>query len=86
MRMILLGFAFVSTIVPASIEAAGAREVRPWCFKGGRGSPGGGLPDCSYSTLEQCRLTIGGGNEGCFRNPALEWDRIEGRRPAPSRR
>jgi hypothetical protein len=87
MRKILFGLAVITATLPASIEIADAqRAPRPWCFQGGRGAPGGGLPVCTYYTLEQCRATIGGGNEGCFRNPALEWDRIEGRRVPPPRR
>ena len=80
MRIALLSLAFVATALTATIEPADA-QPRPWCFRGGEHSPGGGLLVCSYQTLEQCMGTVNGGNEGCVRNPDLAWDRIEGRRP-----
>ena len=86
MRIVLIGLATLTIILPASIELASAQQPRPWCLQAGRGGPGGGLPDCSYHTLQQCRAAIGGGTDGCSQNPALGWDRIEGKRtrPAPS--
>ena len=83
MRTVLIGLATLTMILPASIELASA-QPRPWCLQAGRGGPGGGLPDCSYHTLQQCRGAV---TDGCMQNPALGWDRIEGKRsrqPAPS--
>ena len=84
MAIVLIGFAVVTMSVPASVEPAGAqsRPPRPYCLQGGRGAPGGGIPDCSYYSMEQCRQSIGGGGDGCFPNPAIGWDRSEGRRYA----
>jgi hypothetical protein len=83
MRIALIGFAALTIVLPASIEMAAAQSSpRPWCLQSGRGGPGGGLPDCTYYTLQQCRASMGGGAEGCFQNPALAWDRIEGKRYA----
>jgi len=85
----LIGLAVVTLSLPVTVEPAGAqsRPPRPWCLQSGRGGPGGGIPDCSYYTLEQCRASIGGGGDGCFSNPAIGWDRIEGKRYAqPPRR
>ncbi len=55
MRIVLIGLATLTIILPASIELASAQQPRPWCLQAGRGGPGGGLPDCSYYTLQQCR-------------------------------
>jgi hypothetical protein len=87
MRIALIGFAALAIVLPAVLETAEAQSPpKPWCLQSGRGGPGGGLPDCTYYTLQQCRASIGGGAEGCFQNPALAWDRIEGKRYAqPSR-
>jgi hypothetical protein len=82
MRIALTGLA-VLTLVPVTVEVAEAqRQPRPWCLQTGRGGPGGGIPDCSYHTQQQCLQSIGGGGDGCFVNPALGWDRIEGKRYA----
>jgi hypothetical protein len=85
MRIVLIGLAVLSTILLASIEAASASQ-RPWCLQAGRGGPGGGLLDCTYATLQQCLASRGGGGDGCVENPAIGWDRIEGKRsPQPTR-
>lgn len=78
----LIGFAVFTLSVPATVAPAGAQShpPRPWCLQAGRGGPGGGLPDCTYYTQQQCLASIGGGGDGCFPNPAIGWDRIEGKR------
>ena len=84
MRIVLIGLATLTIVLPVTVELAHAqRDPRPWCLQAGRGGPGGGLPDCSYYTLQQCRAAIGGGGDGCSQNPALGWDRIEGKRSRP---
>jgi len=87
MRIPLIGFAFLAIVLPAGVETAAAQSPpKPWCLQAGRGGPGGGLLDCTYYTLQQCRASMGGGTDGCSQNPALAWDRIEGKRYAqPSR-
>ncbi len=82
MRLALIGFVALSVLVPIGTEVADAAS-RPYCMQSGRGGPGGGIPDCSYHTFEQCLASRGGGTDGCFANPALMWDRIEGKRPSP---
>jgi Protein of unknown function (DUF3551) len=87
MRIVLIGLATLTIALPIATDLAYAqREPRPWCLQAGRGGPGGGLLDCTYHTLQQCRAAMGGGTDGCTQNPALAWDRIEGKRsrPAPS--
>ena len=83
MRIALIGFAVLATVLPAGIEMAEAQSPpNPWCLQAGRGGPGGGLLDCTYHTLQQCLGAVGGGTDGCTQNPALAWDRIEGQRYA----
>ena len=83
---VLISFA-VLTVMSATTEMAEAQSPpKPWCLQAGRGGPGGGLLDCTYYTLQQCLGAVGGGTDGCTQNPALAWDRIEGKRYAqPSR-
>jgi hypothetical protein len=85
MRIALIGLAIATLLLPASIEMASAQQPRPWCLQAGRGGPGGGLLDCTYHTLQQCLATVGGGTDACMANPALGWDRIEGKRDAQPR-
>ena len=83
MRIALISLAFLTIVLPAGIETAAAQTPpRPWCMQAGQGGPGGGIPECSYYTLQQCLASVGGGTDGCFENPALAWDRIEGKRYA----
>jgi hypothetical protein len=77
----LIGLAVVTMTLPAGVEPAEA-QPRPWCLQSGRGGPGGGIPECVYHTQQQCLQSIGGGGDGCFPNPAIGWDRIEGKRYA----
>ena len=79
MRIILLVLAAVTLLLAARIESVEAAS-RPWCLRTGSEGPTGGLNDCSYYTLEQCRMSMGGGTDQCFANPELGWDRLEGRR------
>jgi hypothetical protein len=79
MRIALISLAVLTVTLPAGVELASA-QPRPYCMQSGRGGPGGGIPDCSFHTLEQCLASRGGGTDGCFANPALMWDRIEGKR------
>ena len=83
MRIALIGFVVLTIILPAGVERAEARSApRPWCIQTDQGGPGGGIPECSFQTLEQCLASVGGGTDGCSQNPALAWDRIEGKRSA----
>jgi Protein of unknown function (DUF3551) len=85
MRMISMGLAAITLLQLVGVEPASA-EPRPWCLVPGRGGPGGGIPDCSYHSLQQCMASVGGGADRCSENPALAWDRLEGKRaPQPPR-
>ena len=79
--IILIGFAVVTMSVPATVQPSGAQShpPRPWCLQAGHGGPGDGIPDCTYYTQQQCMQSVAGGGDGCFPNPALGWDRVEGR-------
>jgi hypothetical protein len=87
MRIVLIGLAVVAANLVAGVELVDAqsRPPRPYCLQAGRGGPGGGLPFCAFYTMEQCLQSVGGGTDGCFPNPAIAWDRIEGKRYAPPR-
>lgn len=77
--MISMGLAAITLLLVVGMEPASAAS-RPWCLISGRAGPGGGIPDCSYQTLQQCMGSIGGGTDRCTENPALAWDRLEGKR------
>jgi hypothetical protein len=68
--------AAVGMIAVAGSWQSEAREPRPFCFQGGRGTTGG-LLDCSYYTWAQCQAMITGGGEGCSINPELGWRALE---------
>lgn len=77
--------AAVVAIIAVGVQPGEAREPRPYCFQGGRGTTGG-LLDCSYYTWEQCQAMVTGGGEGCSINPELGWRALERARnkgPAP---
>jgi hypothetical protein len=81
MRIVLIGLAALTLTGLATVDMASAQHPpRPWCLHAGRGGPGGGLLDCSYTTYQQCLGSVGGGTDHCVENPAIGWDRIEGRR------
>jgi uncharacterized protein DUF3551 len=84
MRIVLIGLAIVTMNLADGVELAGAQShpPRPYCLQAGRGGPGGGLPFCAFYTMEQCLQSVGGGTDGCFPNPEIAWDRIEGKRYA----
>jgi len=79
MVRILVGLGIVATMLTAGVQPSSA-EPRPYCLQAGRGGPGGGLPECTYHTLAQCRASMGGGSDNCYENPALAW-RARGQGP-----
>jgi hypothetical protein len=84
MRIASIALATITLFQVAGAELASAAP-KPWCLISGRDGPGGGIPDCTYHTLQQCMASIGGGADRCTENPALAWDRLEGKRPQPPR-
>jgi len=66
----------VGVAIAAGAQQTEAREPRPYCFQGGRGTTGG-LLDCSYYTWAQCMAMVTGGGEGCSINPELGWRALE---------
>jgi len=73
MVRVLTGIGIVVGVLTAGVQPSAGSEPRPYCLQAGRGGPGGGLPDCSYHTLAQCRASIGGGADACYENPVLLW-------------
>jgi Protein of unknown function (DUF3551) len=74
-RNVWLGIG-VLVVVVGGLQPGEAREPRPYCFQGGRGTTGGTL-DCSYYTWAQCQAMVTGGGEGCSVNPELGWRALE---------
>jgi len=86
MHRVLIAFATVAVALTAGMQPGNA-EPRPYCLHGDDDSPGGGIPDCTYYTWEQCRASISGGRDYCMENPALAWRRLQQPpRPVPQRR
>lgn len=81
LRNLRVGFCALLIASAACLQHVEAREPRPYCFHGGRGTTGG-LLDCSYHTWAQCMATVTGGGEGCSINPELGW---RAREPASSK-
>ena len=77
MRIALIGLAVITIMLPAGVELASA-QPRPWCLQTGRGGPGGGIPDCTYYTLQQCRATVSGIGGYCKPNPFYDGSPIGG--------
>jgi hypothetical protein len=85
MRTGLISLTVATIALVVATESATAQQ-RPWCLRTGSHGPTGGLNECSFYTLEQCRASIGGGSDQCLENPDLAWDRREGKsRPQPKR-
>lgn len=85
MRIASIGLAAITLLQLVGVETVSAAP-KPWCMISGRGGPGGGMPDCSYHTLQQCMASLGGGADRCTENPALAWDRLEGKRSSQPQR
>jgi hypothetical protein len=64
----------------ASMPASAAPEgvEYPWCMMQGRNTP----QSCTFTTVEQCRASLSGGQGFCDRNPRYDAAR---QRPAPRR-
>jgi len=71
-----LGVGALAAVLIIGWPQVEAREPRPYCFQGGRGTTGG-LLDCSYYTWAQCMAMVTGGGEGCSTNPELGWRALE---------
>jgi hypothetical protein len=68
MRLALIGFATVIAALTAGVQSGSAQHVSRYCTDGG-GDNSSGMPDCSYSTWEQCRASASGLNRYCTENP-----------------
>jgi len=68
MRTLLaaLAVAAVTAIAPANAQGQNSRFCAEY---------GGGVSNCGFSTIQQCRATIAGFNRGtCFLNPQYPGD------------
>jgi hypothetical protein len=80
MRVIFAGLAAAIAILTANVETASAQAAnphRPICLRDGVN--GGGMWDCSYYTMDQCRAMASGNGGSCQPNPWYQG-------PAPRRR
>ena len=86
MVRLLAGIGMMAAVLTAGVQPSSA-DPRPYCLQAGRGGSGGGLPDCTYHTWEQCRAAVGGGSDSCSENPAWRGrGQSQGRvQPAPRR-
>ena len=83
MRRILIGIGIVVAAWTAGVQP-GFADPRPYCLSGNKSN--GGMPDCTYYSLAQCRGSMGGGNDSCYENPALMWKAREQGRVQPASR
>jgi hypothetical protein len=75
MRKILLGIAGAIAVLAvdgaggdAQVQAQVSTSRNPWCLRDG--PMGRGSWDCSYQTLQQCRISSNNDSDGfCTRNP-----------------
>jgi hypothetical protein len=69
MRFVLIGLGIVAAVLTAGIRSGNAQGYsNQWCTDGaGRGN--GGVLQCAYATLAQCRAAASGRGMGCTRNP-----------------
>jgi hypothetical protein len=79
MRPVFIG---IGALVAAIIAGTVPGHAGPWCLQGGLLAHGA-FDDCSYYTLEQCKVSGGNGAAPCVPNKALQWRAFEERRPHP---
>jgi hypothetical protein len=81
MRFALTGLAVmaVAALTGSAHDASQAQFNKRYCTFGGSDDSGGGLPDCSFNTWEQCRMTASGLARYCGENPHWKPDGNEER-------
>ena len=65
MRSLLLGMGILAAAMTANVQPSEAAQ-RQFCLSGNKAN--GGMPDCSYYTWEQCRMSVSG-SDSCYINP-----------------
>jgi hypothetical protein len=68
MRLALIGFATAIAALAGGVQSGSAQFNSRYCTDGG-GAESSGMPDCSYSTWEQCRASASGLARYCTENP-----------------
>jgi uncharacterized protein DUF3551 len=82
MRMVLIGLVAVLIAAAVGAEPASAAKRRyapppgppPVCNQGN--SVTGGVPDCSYYTMQQCLISARGVGGTCGPNPWYQWQAL----------
>lgn len=71
MRIVVVSLTVYATVAllgaPSRFDSAQAATTYPWCMQ----PVGTWGPDCSYSTIGQCRASAAGVGF-CYQNPAFE--------------
>jgi Protein of unknown function (DUF3551) len=78
LRWIILAFAAIPAVAPAAAQRYDPHY--PVCLQRW-GQSGFTAIDCSYTSLEQCRMTASGLSATCYDNPY----RPQARQPSPGR-
>ena len=66
MRRLAIAVLTIAATLAGSMHPGSAQFNNRYCAQGGRGS---GEPDCSYSTMDQCRASASGLGRYCVENP-----------------
>jgi Protein of unknown function (DUF3551) len=84
MRHLFLGLAAVIAALAVDVQPSNGQGAKPryhpFCLEGGFRS--GGMRDCSYWTLAQCRAAARSGGY-CVDNPAIAWEARRQGKPLP---
>jgi hypothetical protein len=79
MRYVLIGIgASVAAITAGTLPS----HAGPWCLQGGLLARGG-MDDCGYHSLAQCKASGGNGAAPCVPNKLLLWRELERSRAQP---
>jgi hypothetical protein len=79
MRYVMIG---VGALVAATAAGTVPGHAGPWCLQGGLMARGG-MDDCGYHTLAQCKASGGNGAAPCVPNKEILWREREESRKQP---
>ena len=79
MRYVVIG---IGALVEAITAGTVPGHAGPWCLQGGLMARGG-MDDCGYHTLAQCKASGGNGAAPCVPNKEILWREREESRKQP---